>query len=405
MKVVLAPDSFKESMSAATAADVMKRGVLAVFPDADCVECPLADGGEGTGVILARSLDAVSHVVKVGGALGEPVGAAFALARNGTAIMDVASVVGLGLTRSEDRDIMSATTRGVGELMTAALDAGATRLVIGLGGSCTNDGGAGMLAALGARLLDIDGRICNPTPAELPEVATVDLAPLLAKFPLVRTPSQLASSVRDATIDIACDVDSPLLGATGASVVFGPQKGANAADVKELDQALGHWASVLISAFSELGESSDYRWTPGAGAAGGLGFALMMLGARPRRGIELVIEATGLDTEIAEADLVLTGEGSFDAQSLTGKVPWGVAHAARRHHVPVIGFAGRVAAASDDLLVFPIVPGPVRLNDALADGAANLKDAVERVMRVLADSGSWRRDEIGALAARRGQSV
>lgn len=366
MKVVLAPDSFKESMTAAEAAAAMRRGVLKVFPDAECLECPLADGGEGTGAVLAAALGAKPHAVRVRGAQGGPVEAGFALAGDGTAIMDVASAVGLALTPPARRNPMTAASWGVGELISAGLDSGMKRLVVGLGGSSTNDGGAGLIAALGARLFDAAGRPCDAAPTGLLRVSRVDV-------------SGLDGRLAGVPIELACDVDNPLLGPSGASAVFGPQKCASAADVPVLEEALARWAAALVDAVGR-----DERTAPGAGAAGGMGFAFLMLGAQARRGIDLVIESTGLEGQIAGADVVLTGEGSFDAQTSAGKAPWGVAQAARRHGVPVIGFAGRVGDVPDSVLdvVFPIVPGPVSLDEALRDGAVNLAHSVERAMRL-----------------------
>ena len=364
MRIVLAPDSFKESMSAAQAVAAMRRGVLAVFPDAECLEYPLADGGEGTSAVLSAALGATPHTARVRDAHGEPVDASFAMTDDSTAIVDVASAVGLALTPPARRQPMGAASWGVGDLIGAGLDLGMKRLIVGLGGSSTNDGGAGLMVALGARLVDADGCPCDPTPSGLLSLGRVDLSGLDSRLASVR-------------IDVACDVDNPLLGVSGASAVFGPQKGATATDVPLLEQALERWADALTKAVGR-----DESQTPGAGAAGGMGFAFLMLGARARRGIDVVIGATGLEQHIADADLVLTGEGSFDAQTSAGKAPWGVAQAARRHGVPVIGFAGRVGDVPGGVLdaVFPIVPGPVGLDEALRDGEANLTSSVERAM-------------------------
>jgi len=346
-----------------------------VFPNAICIECPLADGGEGTSAVLSTAMGAHTRSAAARDAHGVFKTAPFSITDDAVAIMDVASAVGLAEIPSAQRDPMGVASWGVGDLISCGLDAGARRMIVGLGGSSTNDGGAGMLVALGASLLDKHGQPCDATPKGLRHLDRVDLTGLDARL-------------ADVEIDIACDVDNPLLGPSGASAIFGPQKGATPGDILVLDQTLEHWADALTAGLANLqdGGPNDQRQTPGAGAAGGIGFTLLMLGARVRRGIDLVIEATGLEQQIADADFVLTGEGSFDAQTSAGKVPWGVAQAARRHGVPVIGFAGKVGQVQGDMLdvVLPITPGPMTLEQALRDGQANLAASVERAMRLLA---------------------
>ena len=368
MRVVCAPDSFKESMTAAVAAAAMARGVRAVRPDADVVERPLADGGEGLLDAVAGSLGAELREAGVRDALGRPIRARFALA-GPVAIVEVAQAIGLGSLAPAERDVMAATSAGVGDLVAAALDAGATRLVIGLGGSATNDGGAGMLDALGARFLDASGTVVRPTPADLAHVASVDLTGLDPRLAGV-------------AIDVACDVTAPLHGPDGASATFGPQKGASPAQVAALDRALAHLASVT--------GTDAHADAPGAGAAGGLGWALVAcLGATLRSGIDLVADLTGLDDLIAGADLVLTGEGSVDAQTLLGKTVAGVTRLAARHGVRVVVMAGRVAPDADALLaegvtaLVPIVAGPCDLPTALAQGEANLERATATAVRLI----------------------
>lgn len=367
--VVCAPDSFKESMDAATAARVMAEGVRDVHPDADCRLFPMADGGEGFVEAVAASLDADLRTVTVSGALGMPTQARFAIAGE-LAVLEVAQAVGLGLLPTGARDIMRASTRGVGEMLRMALDAGARRVVVGLGGSSTNDGGAGMLAALGVRFVDAAGDEVDPLPGELHRVQRMDASGLDARL-------------GDVEVTIASDVDNPLLGPRGASAVFGPQKGAAPGQVAQLDRLLQHLATVC-GRLEDAGRA-------GAGAAGGLGWALLaFLDAAMRPGVQVVAEITGLADAVRGADLVLTGEGSLDAQTLSGKTPAGVAGIAARAGVACVALAGRVAPDADVLLghgiaaLVPVVPGAVDLDEALRDGPVNLRRATATVMRLRA---------------------
>lgn len=372
MRIVLAPDSFKESMTAAEAAAAMALGVHQVYPEAECIEVPMADGGEGTTDALVAALGGSWREVSARDALGRPIKASYGLAADGLAIIEVASVVGLAQLAPGERDIMRASSEGVATLILDALDAGATRLLIGLGGSATNDGGAGLLVGLGAVLLDSHGQPLDPTPQGMQDLSRIDL-------------TGLDPRLAELNIDVACDVTNPLLGPSGASAVFGPQKGASPAQVALLDSTLRRWADAFSSA-----TGTQFRTEPGAGAAGGLGFALLTLGGRTRSGIELVMEAVGLDSHLADADLVLTGEGSLDSQTLSGKTPYGVALAAARHGVPVIAFAGRLGEGAQELVgngfaaVLSIVQGPCDLATALREGSANLEQSVATALRLLA---------------------
>lgn len=371
MKIVLAPDSFKESMTAAEAAAAMARGVTEVLPDADCVAVPMADGGEGTTEALVKALAGRWRIVQTTDALGRPIEARYGSAGDDLAIIEVAAAVGIGLIAPADRDVMRSDSKGVADLVLDALNAGATRLIVGLGGSATTDGGAGLLAGLGARWLDAAGRALAPDPTSLTDVHQVDLANLDPR--LLRT-----------TIDLACDVTNPLLGPNGSAAVFGPQKGATPDQVPVLDAHLARVADALVAA-----GAPDVRDRPGAGAAGGLGAAFLSLGARLRPGVQVVAETARLADHVREADLVLTGEGSVDAQTLAGKTPAGVAEVAAAAGVPVIAFAGRLGADADALLdhgftaLVPITTGPVDLATALADGPANLQRAVATAMRLI----------------------
>ena len=369
MKVVVAPDSFKESMSAADAAAAMVRGVRAVLPDAECVEVPMADGGEGTTAALVAALDGQWRTVASTDALGRPIEAAYGLS-GGLAVVEVAAAVGIGLVAPAERDVARSSSLGVADLIRDALDAGVTRLVVGLGGSATTDGGAGLLAGLGVRWLDADGNALSPTPAGLAALDHADVSGLDPRLAAV-------------AIELACDVTNPLLGTEGAAAVFGPQKGATPGQVPVLDATLARIADALVAA-----GLPDVRDLPGSGAAGGLGAAFLALGARMRRGVEVVAEAAHLEEAVAGADLVLTGEGSLDRQTLSGKTPAGVADVAARHGVPVIAFAGRLGEGSEELLgrgfaaVVPITTGPCDLATALAQGPANLERAVATALRL-----------------------
>ncbi|WOP18249.1 glycerate kinase [Raineyella sp. LH-20] len=369
MRIVCAPDSFKESMTAAEAAAAMARGVRRVLPDAEIVEVPLSDGGEGFLESLAAALDARLVPIEVPDALGRPVMSSYALTADGLAVIEMARAAGLEQIAPTDRDVHHSSTAGVGRLVTAALDAGATRLVIGIGGSATNDGGAGLLDALGVRYLDADGRRLVPTPAGLVGVAAVDASGLDPRLAAV-------------TVDVACDVTNPLCGPYGASAVFGPQKGATAEDVRSLD--------AVLARLARLDGGTDVADQPGAGAAGGLGYALLRhLQARLRPGIELVTETVGLAQAVRGAALVLTGEGSVDAQSLAGKTPVGVAAIAAAAGVDTVILAGRVAPDTDVLLdhgvlaLVPILPRAMDLDEALATGVDNLERAAATVIRLV----------------------
>lgn len=361
MRIVIAPDSFKESMTAAEAAAAIERGVRTALPEATCAVLPVADGGEGTLDALAAALGAELREVDTVDALGRPVRAAFALAADGLAVIEVAQVVGLGLLAGR-RDVLHATTAGLAALVLAALEADATRLLVGLGGTATCDGGAGLLAGLGVRFLDAAGRVLRPDPDGLADLARVDAA-------------ALDSRVRAVSMTLACDVTNPLLGPAGAAAVFGPQKGATPEQVPMLDAVLARVADSLSAA-----GFSDVRHRPGAGAAGGLGAAFLSLGANLRPGFGVVADAIGLESAIATADLVITGEGSLDAQTGSGKAPAGVAALAARHGVPVLAFAGRVpdpdAALGLGFVAAVPIAGSLPLAEALVRGPELLETAV-----------------------------
>jgi len=373
VRIVIAPDSFKGSLTAAQAAEAMARGAARVFPEAEIQTVPMADGGEGTVEALVAGTGGRIEKRTVTGPLGQPVEAHFGLLGDGkTAVIEMAAASGLLLVPKEKRDPRITTTYGTGELIRAALDLGVERIVVGIGGSATNDGGAGMVQALGGKLLKADGTPVGFGGAALLELDRIDLTGLDPRLKAVE-------------LLVACDVDNPLTGPRGASAVYGPQKGATPEMVELLDRALTHLADVVQR---DLGQ--DRRNEPGAGAAGGLGFGLMsFLGARLRPGIEVVMEAVGIDRILAGATLVLTGEGRTDGQTLAGKVPLGVARRAAAHGVPAVVISGAVTADADALLshniaaLVSIVSGPMSLEEAMANAGELLERASAHVLRLV----------------------
>ena len=373
MKIVLAPDSFKESMTAAQAVAAMRDAILTVLPSTECVGVPMADGGEGTVDAVVAALGGEHVTVEVADPLGRPVPARYGyVAARRLAVIEMAAASGLELVAPQDRDVLRSGTFGVGQLIASALDHGAAEVLIGLGGSATNDGGAGMLTALGAVLRDVHGAVLPPGGAALSRLADIELAGLDARLADVR-------------IRIASDVTAPLLGTHGASRVFGPQKGASRADVATLEAALTRFVTATTAT---LGHA--HPEAPGAGAAGGLGFALReFLGAQCRPGVEVISETVGLARSMADADWVFTGEGSVDAQTMLGKTPFGVTQLACRAGARVVVFAGRVAPDADvllangvDRLVAITAPG-TPLEQALRDGPTALHRATADICRTL----------------------
>ncbi|HLO04593.1 MAG TPA: glycerate kinase [Symbiobacteriaceae bacterium] len=373
MRIILAPDSFKGSMTAVEAAAAMARGVRQVYPAAEVVELPLADGGEGTVDALVRGSGGELVTLPVRGPLGGPVEASFGLLGDGeTAIIEMAAASGLLLVRPEQRNPGRTTTWGTGELIRAALDRGARQILVGLGGSATNDGGAGLLQALGARLLRADGTPIEPGGEGLLELDQIDLTNLDARLSAV-------------DLVAACDVTNPLTGPTGASAVYGPQKGATPDQIERLDRALALFATVVAR---DLGR--QVAQTPGAGAAGGVGAGLLALGARLAPGIELAMSSLRFAERLAGATLVLTGEGRTDGQTLAGKVPLGVARQAARAGVPTIVISGAVTLDAEALhgegvaALLSVTDGPCSLAEAMAAGPALLERATARALRLVA---------------------
>jgi glycerate kinase len=373
MKIVIAPDSFKDSLSAQGVADAIALGLAQVWPDALLIKCPMADGGEGTVESILAACEGELQRTQVRGPLGTTVEAAWGwLPQSHTAIIEMAEASGLQLVPPGKRDACFSSTFGTGELIRAALDAGAQRVILAIGGSATNDGGAGAMQALGVKLLDAQGRTLAPGGLALAQLARIDM-------------SEIDPRLAEVRFDIAADVNNPLCGPHGASAVFGPQKGASPEQVEQLDRALGHFAERCAQVLNK-----DVRDEPGSGAAGGLGFAAKaFLGAQFKAGVEVVAELVGLEDAVKGADLVITGEGRFDAQTLRGKTPFGVARIARQHGVPVIVLAGTLGEGYQALYehgidaAFALASGPMTLEQACAEAPRLLRERASDVARVL----------------------
>ncbi|MGL6246518.1 glycerate kinase [Pseudomonas sp.] len=372
MKIVIAPDSFKDSLSAQGVADAIALGLAQVWPDAQLVKCPMADGGEGTVESILAACEGQLRRTQVRGPLGVAVDAAWGwLPQSHTAIIEMAEASGLQLVPPGQRDACISSTFGTGELICAALDAGAQRVILAIGGSATNDAGAGAMQALGVKLLDAHGQTLAPGGLALAQLAQIDLSAIDPRLANVR-------------FDIAADVNNPLCGPHGASAIFGPQKGASPEQVRQLDAALGHFAEQCAQALGK-----DVQDEPGSGAAGGLGFAAKaFLEAQFKAGVEVVAELVGLADAVKGADLVITGEGRFDAQTLRGKTPFGVARIAQGQVVPVIVIAGTLGEGYQELYAhgidaaFALASGPMTLEQACADAPRLLQDRASDIARV-----------------------
>lgn len=373
MKIVIAPDSFKESLTALAVANEIEAGFREVFPDAEYVKLPVADGGEGTVQAMIDASGGKRIALQVTGPLGTQVSAFYGLMGDGqTAVIEMAAASGLELVLPLQRNPLRTTSFGTGQLILNALNAGARRFVLGIGGSATNDGGAGMLQALGGRLLDAAGANLEPGGGALNLLDRIDL-------------SELDPRIQDCTFDVACDVSNPLVGPQGASAIFGPQKGATPEMVATLDDNLRHYASIIAR---DLGR--QVADVPGAGAGGGIGAAMMVfLGGQLRPGSEIVTAAVGLDAAVAAADLVITGEGRIDGQTIHGKTPIGVARVAQRHGKPVIAIAGSLSTGAAAVhehgiqAVFGAVSRPCTVDEALAAAAVNVRSAARNIAATL----------------------
>lgn len=371
---LLAPDSFKESMTAEQACAAMQRGIVKALPDAQFIYVPMADGGEGTVDALVAARNGRKVELDVSGPfIQQKVQSYFGLIENDqTAVIEMALANGIHLIESSQRNPLLTSTLGTGEIIKAALELGVSKIIIGLGGSVTNDAGAGMAQALGAKFLDENGQAVQVGGGQLAQIQSIDL-------------SQLDPRLKSTEIVIASDVNNPLCGENGASHVFAPQKGATSEMVAILDLNLKYFADLVAQ---HIGQ--DFQDIAGAGAAGGLGFGLMAFaGAKIRSGVEIVIEETGLSEKIDQADYVFTGEGGIDFQTKFGKTPFGVAQVAKRFNKPVIAFAGYVGKGIEELYdegftaIFGIVDGACDLQTALKNGEKNLERCCVNVVKVL----------------------
>ena len=371
MKILIAPDSFKGCMTAKEACEAIEKGLQNIDADAQIVKVPMADGGEGTVQALVDALNGKIITKKVTGPLNKPVTAFYGLIeQKRLAVIEMSAASGIQFVSPETADPLHATTYGTGELILDALQRGAEKFIIGLGGSATNDGGAGMAQALGIRFLDENNHELPVGGIALEKLVRIDqtqMSPLLDK----------------ATFSIACDVSCPLTGKNGASIVFGPQKGANETEVKLLDNALAHYADIV---------APELKNAFGAGAAGGLGFAMMaFLNAVPNPGADLVIDAVGLNEKASDCDLAITGEGSIDFQTSFGKTPMAVTECVKKNspNCIIVGLCGHLGKDVDVLYekgfdaLFPIVSGPQSLEEAMENGELNLTRTAENVLRLI----------------------
>lgn len=371
--IVLAPDSFKESMTAKQVCEAMESGIKKANHNIHCVHVPMADGGEGTMQSLVDATDGQVYSLKVVGPLGNEVEAQYGILGQGeVGVIEMSSASGIHLVPTEKRNPLITTTYGTGQLIKACLDCGVKKILIGIGGSATNDGGAGVIQALGGKLFDKSGNELGFGGGELGKLDRIDL-------------SRFDSRIEDVTIEVACDVNNPLCGEKGASYVFGPQKGAYKDMIEILDNNLHHYADIIKKQFAK-----DVLIQAGAGAAGGLGAGLMtFLNGKLKKGIEMVIEYTGLEEKVKNADMVWTGEGSIDSQTQYGKTPLGVALVAKKYDKPVIALAGRVGDGIEVLYengidaVFCIMNGPASLEEALINGNKNVERTSGNIIRLM----------------------
>ncbi len=373
MKFLLAPDSFKESLSAKDVANAMEKGLKKVFPLAEYVKIPMADGGEGTTQSLVDATGGEMFYPEVTNPLGEKARAKLGILGDGdVAVIEMASASGLELIDKKDRNPLITTTYGTGELIKAALDRNISTIIIGIGGSATNDGGAGMIQALGGKLLNHDGEQIGFGGGSLKDIAEIDL-------------SEIDSRLKDTRIEVACDVNNPLTGEYGASYIFGPQKGATKEMVLELDRNLKHFAEIIKKDLN-----MDIDKIPGAGAAGGLGAGLMaFLNGQLFPGIDIVIRYTDIERYMEGVDYVFTGEGSIDSQTRFGKTPYGVAKIAKKYGIPVIAIAGSINKDVNILYdygfdaFFSVMQGVCDLDEALQKGEENIERTCESIGRII----------------------
>lgn len=374
MKIVIAMDSFKGSLTSMEAGNAVKAGIEKVC-DAEIVVKPAADGGEGTTEALVDGLGGKIIAVEVTDPLGRKIQAVYGILPDGTAVMEMAQAAGITLVKEEERDALSATTYGVGEMIRDAIQRGYRRFLIGIGGSATSDGGVGMLQALGYRFLDSDGKQICAGIKHLDEISTIESKNVLKE-------------INECYFSIACDVKNPLLGKNGAVYVYGPQKGIQQNDLEDMERKMSHFAEKTTEHVKK-----DYRMAEGAGAAGGLGFAFFSYipHVEVKTGIEIVLDAVDLEKELPQADYVVTGEGQLDGQTVMGKTPVGVAELAKKYGKKVIAFAGSVTEDAEACnragidAFFPIIRGVTTVEEALKPENAkkNIERTAEQVFRLL----------------------
>ncbi|WP_294910036.1 glycerate kinase [uncultured Gilliamella sp.] len=370
---VLAPDSFKESLTAKEVCQAIESGLKKVFPDAKYIHVPMADGGEGTTQSLVDATNGTLHTCEVTGPLGNKVTAYYGiLGDNTTAVIEMASASGIHLVPKEQRNPLITTTFGTGELILASLKHGIKKIILGIGGSATNDGGAGMAQALGVKFYDKNNQIIAKGGGALEHLAKIDM-------------SEVNPQLDKVEFIVASDVTNPLCGEKGASRVFGPQKGATSEMIKQLDDNLQHYASIIKSQLNK-----DVATIPGAGAAGGLGAGLMAFtNSKMEKGIDIVIKYSNLENQLIGADFCFTGEGGIDFQTKFGKTPYGVAQTAKKHNIPVIALAGMIGENIEELYpeginaIFGIIPSISKIEDLLADGFKNIERTSENIGRLI----------------------
>ena len=370
-RIVVASDSFKGSLSSLAVGQAISRGIKALYPDDDVSVYPIADGGEGTVEAILANAQGQERVVTVQGPLGQPVRARYGLIDQGkTAVIEMAEASGITLVATENRSLMQSSTYGTGQLLLDALEQQVTKIYLGLGGSATNDGGLGLLAALGVRFLDGSGKVLEPIAANLAHIARIDV-------------SGKNRALDAVDVVLLHDVTNPLCGENGATLVYGPQKGGHPQDLQELDRSMAAYAHL-----AECVTGRQVKDSPGAGAAGGLGFALMaFFQVQSEAGIDRILDLIGISKAMAVADLVITGEGHMDGQSKNGKAPFGVAKLAQAHGLPTVAIVGSSSIASDESRssgisgVFAIVSRPMTLNEAMADASSLVTNTAKQVIQ------------------------
>ena len=373
MKFLFAPDSFKGSLSAVACCDLLERAAARIFPGVETVSVPVADGGEGTVDALLRAMGGKRISTRVTGPVFEPVTAEWGLLPDGTAVMEMAQASGLPYVPEGRKDPRETTSLGTGEMIAAALRAGVRRILIGIGGSATNDGGLGMLTALGAKFTDAEGRELRPVGGEMIRLARADFSGLMPEL-------------KETEITVICDVTNPLLGPNGATFIYGPQKGATPAIRDELETGMAHYATIVSNAIGR-----DIAGFPGAGSAGGLGAALGgVLGGTLKSGIDAVLDAVDFEKKLEGVSLAITGEGRMDGQSIRfGKVPAGIARRCAARGIPVAALVGDIGEGAEGLFdlcestLQTTVSGPMSLDQAMAEAPTLFEAAAERLLRAV----------------------